>query len=178
MEDLITIFNSEYREKKPMYVKWHQAVVNNDDFSYNIDLGSCASVILVGYDENRKIWFGANHLFKPRNKTEDIALYHISDIYNKLDQSNCLEIACLGVFGAGYKENSLAKRIATQNVMNILEALSFYNLTIEIFETGFSQGLKVIHCQNRKSIMIKHTAILSKETKIIEVDIDKLFTNF
>lgn len=176
-DNIKDIFHSEFLRKKSCYVKWHESIVVDDSHSINIDLGSCASVVISGIDQNKKIWFGANHLFKPRDENNDIALYQISDLLHKLQDLKCDGITCVGLFGAGYKENSLAKKMAKKNVMNTLEALSLYDLSIEIFQTGFSQGVKIIRSDSRNSILVKNINISSREAEYFELPLNQLFKN-
>jgi hypothetical protein len=79
------------------------------------------------------------------------------------------------VFGAGYREKSLAKDVAQRNVLTILEALSFYELTIEIFQTGFSQQISLLKSDARKSFIIRHHRFGTKEKNIIEVPLSRIF---
>jgi len=174
----IKTFEKERKNKKRYFIRQNNIFINNSDYEFYIILGSCASVVLCGIDDEKKVWIGVNHLFRFREENYDMALVQIAQIYNGLQEKNAGQITCLGLFGAGYRENSIAGTVAQRNVINILEALSFYNLTIELFQTGFSQALNIIVSDARKSILIKHKRIDSVETRIIEMPLDRLFSGY
>ena len=102
-------FYRESRGKKVCYVHINQAVVKDESHMIHIDLGSCASVVLCGLDGAGKAWFGVNHLFKSRIANSDMALEQVAALYNSMKEQDVKRICCLGLFGAGYRENSLAR---------------------------------------------------------------------
>ena len=168
-------FFRESRGKKVCYVHMNQAVVKDESHLIHIDLGSCASVVLCGLDGAGKAWFGANHLFKSRIANSDMALEHIAALYNSMIEQDVKKVCCLGLFGAGYRENSLAKSTAQMNVLTILEALSLYNLSIEIFQTGYSQGISILKSDARQSFLIMHKNLGEKSMRIIEIPLIQIF---
>jgi chemotaxis receptor (MCP) glutamine deamidase CheD len=172
---LTEIFEKENRKKKVRHVHWNQAIVDNDDFAFHIVLGSCVSVVLCGLDESGKVWIGANHLFKARDKNDDMALQHVAELYNNIKEKITSDVYCLGVFGAAYRKNSMAREVATKNIKTILEALDLFNLKIELFQTGYSQGLTIIRSYEADAFLIKHHDIKSKETRIIEIPLLQIF---
>ena len=121
------------------------------------------------------MWVGVNHLFKSREENVDMSLKHVSELRAKLLEKNVAKIQCLGLFGAGYQEKSLAKNVATKNVMTIIEALDIFDLDIEIFETGYSQGIGIIKSRARNSFIIKLQNLNTKEISMFEVTLEKLF---
>ncbi len=153
----------------------NETVVRDSTYMIHIDLGSCASVILCGIDARESTWIGVNHLFKARDKNSDMALEHVAELYNSLEGTGAERIECLGLFGAAYREKSMAKAVAQRNIMTTLEALSLFNLSIELFQTGYSQGITVLKSDSRRSFMIMHHNIDKKEKNIIEVPLDHLF---
>lgn len=175
--DLKKIFNEEYSRKSKCFVTINQACVNDSSYAFHINLGSCASVVLCGKTAENKILIGANHLFKSRDKNDDMALIQIAGLHNSLIEQNAVQVACLGLFGAGYREKSIAGQVAQKNIMGILEALSFYNLSIELFQTGYSQDVTLLKSDRRNSFLINHYNMHTKEKKIIEIPLDKLFSN-
>lgn len=104
-----------------------------------------------------------------------MALEHIANLVNSLTEKNAGTIRCLGLFGAGYREKSLAKNLAQMNVLSILEALSLYNLSVEIFQTGYSQGITVLKSDQRESFIIKHHTLGDKKSRIIELPLVQIF---
>ncbi len=84
-------------------------------------------------------------------------------------------ICCLGLFGAGYREKSLAKSTAQRNVLTVMEALSLYNLNVEIFQTGYSQGISVLKSDSRDSFLIRHQNLDENKSHIIEIPLIQLF---
>jgi hypothetical protein len=169
------MFNRESRVKKICYVHVNETVVKDDSHMIHVDLGSCASVVLCGIDDNRTAWFGVNHLFKHREENSDMALEQIATLYNSMTERNVRHICCLGLFGAGYREKSVAKNTAQLNVLTILEALSVFNLTVEIFQTGFSQGISVLKSDGRESFLIRHHTLGDRKSRIIEIPLVQLF---
>ncbi len=169
------IFETEAMKKKSRQVGIDDVAVDSSDRVFHIVLGSCVSVVLCGKDETGKVWLGINHLFKSRRENTDMSLQHVADIYNSLTDRNIANIQCLGVFGGGYRERSAAKEVAKQNVMTVLEALSIYNLTIELFLTGYSQVISILKSDERNSFLIKSQNIDSRETEIIEIPLAKIF---
>jgi chemotaxis receptor (MCP) glutamine deamidase CheD len=178
MNSIESVFDDEYRYRKKCFVTINEAFVRDQDYVFHINLGSCASVILCGIDPDGRVWIGANHLFKSREKNEDTALFHVAEIYNSLNDKGIVDICCLGLFGAGYRENSMAGDVAKRNVMSILEALNFYNLSIELFQTGFSQDLALLVSKTRNSFLIRHYNISTREKKIIEIPLNRLFPSY
>jgi hypothetical protein len=168
-------FYRESRDKKICCVHINQAVVKDESHMIHIDLGSCASVVLCGLDGTGKAWFGVNHLFKSRIENSDMALEQVAALYNSMTEQDVREICCLGLFGAGYRENSLAKGVAQLNVLTILEALSLFNLSIEIFQTGYSQGISVLKSDARQSFLIMHKNLGERSARIIEIPLIQLF---
>jgi chemotaxis receptor (MCP) glutamine deamidase CheD len=169
------IFRSETRNKEILNVYQDNAIVNNSSYLYTVTLGSCVSVVLCGEDSKGELWFGVNHMFKSRDDNTDVALQHVADLYNKLMGNNIERIKCLGVFGASYRKGSFVKNVATKNIMTIIEALSLYNLSIELYQTGFSQHISFYKSSSLNSILIKHYNINEKATKIIEIPLDTFF---
>jgi len=178
MEKQITLeetYKTETRSKKILNVYQDDAIVNNSKYLYNVTLGPCVSVVLCGIDNLNEIWFGVNHMFKSREENTDIALQHVADLYHKLMDNNIEKIKCLGVFGAHYKKDSFIKDVATKNIMTILEALSLFDLPIELYQTGFSQNISFYKSNSLNSILLKHFNINDKETSIIEIALDNFF---
>jgi chemotaxis receptor (MCP) glutamine deamidase CheD len=169
------LFLIESRSKKFCYVNINETVVKDETYVIHIDLGSCVSVILCGIDEKQKAWFGVNHLFKYRVENNDMALEQVADLYNNMTDQGARHICCLGLFGAGYREKSLAKSTAQRNVLTVMEALSLYNLNVEIFQTGFSQGIGVLKSGTRDSFLIRHQNLDKNKTHIIEIPLIQLF---
>ena len=169
-------FEELFLKKQRHYVKWNEAVVENSSVILNIDLGTCASVVLVGVDENKKYYLGANHLFKSRAENSDISLEQLASLINSMkDDKKCVEVQCLGLFGAGYRPNSIASKIAHRNVVATLEALSLYGLSIEIFQTGYSQGVSVLYCEQDDAFIIRCKSIEEKEKKYYQLFPKKIF---
>ena len=168
-------FYRESRGKKVCYVHINQVVVKDEGHMIHIDLGSCASVVLCGLDGEERAWFGVNHLYKSRVENSDMALEQVAALYNSMTERNVKQICCLGLFGAGYRENSLARSVAQLNVLTILEALSLYNLSIEIFQTGYSQGISVLKSDSRRSFLIMHKNLGERSVRVIEIPLIQLF---
>jgi len=133
------------------------------------------SVVLCGKDDNGTVWIGVNHLFKSREENMDMSLKYVSELRTKLIEKNVKDIYCLGLFGAGYQENSLAKNVARKNIMTIIEALSIFDFNIEIFETGYSQGISIQYSEKRQSFLIRLQNLNTKEINIFEVPLAKIF---
>ncbi len=167
-------FNEEKKGKTSLHIKWNQAIVADCSHVFSIDLGSCSSVVLCGIDVNNTLWLGINHLFKCKNNDRDMSLEHISSLYNELQDKKVTSIKCIGIFGAGYSENSLAKKVAKENVINILEALHIFKLNIEIFQTGYMQGLSIIRSKSRNSIIIKQFNLMKKKKQFYEISLNDL----
>ena len=177
-KDHAVVFKELCVNRKLQYVKWNEALVCGEDCVVAVDLGSCVSVVLAGYDESENVWIGVNHLFRSRHENSDMALEQITVLIDEMKNiRKCVDVRCLGLFGAGYKENSLAKKVANKNVMTILETLSLFNMTIEIFQTGFSQGVSVIYSSQFRKFIIKNTEITTQEKKYYSVSFDKVFGN-
>ena len=168
-------FHRESLSKGKISVHIDRAIVESSDYVFNIVLGSCVSVVLCGIDPGSRVWLGANHLFKSRNENTDVSLKHIADLLDMLEKKNAGQISCLGVFGAGYRKDSIVKSVATRNVLTVLEALSIFGLTIELFQTGYSQGLSILKSDSRDSFMVKQYNISSRETKITEIPLSTVF---
>jgi len=168
-------FNRESNKKKLCYVGLNETVVRDEGHVIHIDLGSCVSVILCGIDDARRVWFGANHLFKSRVENSDCALEQVAGLYNSMTERNVGSIHCLGLFGAAYTEKSLAKSTAQKNVLTVMEALSLYNLNVEIFQTGFIQGISVLKSDEKESFLIRHCHLNEKTSRIIEIPLIQLF---
>lgn len=169
------MFSRESRDKKICYVHVNETMVKDDSHMMHVDLGSCASVVLCGIDDRRTTWFGVNHLFKHRVENSDMALEQVASLYNSMVEKGAGGICCLGLFGAGYREKSVAKNTAQMNVLTILEALSVFNLTVEIFQTGFSQGISVLKSDARESILIRHQTLDDRKSRIIEIPLIQIF---
>jgi chemotaxis receptor (MCP) glutamine deamidase CheD len=169
------LFRKESRSKKFCYVNINQTVVKDEAYVIHIDLGSCVSVILCGVDDKRKAWFGVNHLFKSRVEYSDMALQQVAGLYNSMTEQGIKHLCCLGLFGAGYREKSFAKETAQRNVLTILEALSLYNLNVEIFQTGYSQNIRVLKSDSRDSFLIRHHNLNENKSHIIEIPLIQLF---
>jgi len=170
-----SLFLMESRSKKFCYVNINETLVKDDTYVIHIDLGSCVSVVLCGIDDARKAWFGVNHLFKSRVENNDMALEQVANLFNNMSDKGARHICCLGLFGAGYREKSLAKSTAQRNVLTIMEALSLYNLNVEIFQTGYSQGIGVLKSDSRDSFLIRHQNLDEKKSHIIEIPLIQLF---
>ena len=170
----LSIFQDEVRTKTLISVHQNKAVVNDESYAFNIILGSCVSVVLCGADSNKKVWFGINHLFKSREENDDLSLHQIANMINTLEEKSVSDVHCLGVFGAAYRKGSVVKEIAKANLLTILEALSLYNLSVELFQTGYSQGLTVLKSNTYNSFMIKLYNIKEKETKITEIPLERV----
>lgn len=156
-------------------MRWNDNIVENSEYLFQIDLGPCASVVLCGKDESGTVWIGVNHLFKAREENVDMSLKHVSELRYKLLEKKVDSIRCLGVFGAGYQENSLAKNVARKNVMTIIEALDIFEFDIEIFETGYSQALAILKSDKLESFIIRVQNLNTKEVAFFEVPLKKLF---
>lgn len=174
-DELKELFRKESLRKKSSYVHINETVVQDSSHVIHIDLGSCASVVLCGINERRDTWVGVNHLFKSREQNDDVALQHVASLIHSLEEKGATEIQCLGLFGAGYREKSLAREVAQKNIRTTLEALALFDLTIEIFQTGFSQGISVLRSDSRDSFLVQHKNIESKETRVIEVPLKHIF---
>ena len=175
MKNTEEIFNSETRKKKLQYVKSHQTCVVSDDSYIHVDLGSCASVILCGIDGNGMVWLGANHMFKSRDDEGDVSIQHIASLYNDIQSRGVDRIRCLGLFGGAYREKSAAQKIARTNITSIMETLSLFNLDIEIFQTGFSQGITVLTSGAAESIILKHRNFQSGATEFYQFPVKQFF---
>jgi hypothetical protein len=104
-----------------------------------------------------------------------MALEQVAALYNSMKDRDVKRICCLGLFGAGYRENSLARSTAQLNVLTILEALSLFNLSIELFQTGYSQGISVLKSDARQSFLIMHKNFGEQSVRIIEIPLIQLF---
>ena len=62
-------------------------------------------------------------------------------------------------------------------MLAILEALSLFNLSIEIFQTGYSQGISVLKSDARQSFLIMHKNLGERSVRIIEIPLIQLFRN-
>jgi chemotaxis receptor (MCP) glutamine deamidase CheD len=169
------LFNQECKSKKICYIRVNETVVKDENFALHIDLGSCVSVILCGIDADRKTWLGANHLFKSRVENSDMALEQVAELYNGMTSQNVKHICCLGLFGGGYREKSLARNTAQRNVLTVMEALSLYKLNVELFQTGYSQTIRVLKSNSRDSFLIRHQQLDEGLSRIIEFPLDQFF---
>lgn len=173
--DAEKIFNRESRGKKLCYVHINQTLVRDDSHVIHVDLGSCVSVVLCGLDDSRKAWFGVNHLFKSREENNDMALQQIAGLQESMTEAGVKKICCLGLFGASYREKSMAKEVAQRNVLTVIEALSLYNLNVEIFQTGYSQAIVVLKSDSRDSFLILQKQFHTKKSHLIEIPLIQLF---
>jgi len=172
---MLDLFNKESLKKKNCYVIQHQAMVRDSSYMMSVDLGSCAAAVLAGRDDKGNIWLGANHLFRSRVQNSDMALEQVAALFNGLKEQGAADIRCLGLFGAAYGEQSGAKDIAQGNVRLMLEALNFYNLEIELFQTGYSQSISVLKSDERNSFLIKHHDFDDRSKRIIELHMIQVF---
>lgn len=173
--EIAEIFEKEYSSKKFCYVKWKEAVVVCEDSALAVDLATCVSVLLAGQDDEGKVWMGLNHLFKCREENYDISLQHIAELRNVLEkEKKCGKTVCLGIFGAGYKENSLGAKIAKRNIENCLESLNLFGYQIELFLTGFSQSVCAVFSKEFKSFMIRNTNLENKDRHYYQISIDEI----
>ncbi len=175
-DSLNKLFLQEKRTKISCHVGWNQTEIRDSNYSLSIELGSCVAVVLCAKDKAGQVYLGANHLFKSRDKDQDMALTHVASLYNELEEKPATDIRCLGVFGAGYNQNSLAKDIAMNNIQLILESLSIFNLSVELFQTGFRQGITILTSHNHNSILLRHYNIIEKKSKIIKLELDDIFS--
>ncbi|TFH43139.1 MAG: hypothetical protein E4G96_01850 [Chrysiogenales bacterium] len=171
------IFIRESRGKTVCHVRINESVVRDESNLIHIDLGSCVSVLLCGIDAGRKVWLGANHLFKSRIENSDMALEQVADLYNRMIENGVTQVRCLGLFGAGYREKSLAREVAQLNVRTVLEALSLYNLTVELFQTGYAQAIRVLKSDLMGSFLIRHQRLGERDSRVIEIPLEQLFPN-
>jgi chemotaxis receptor (MCP) glutamine deamidase CheD len=169
------MFSLECRGKKTCYVHINETVVRDESHVIHVDLGSCVSVILCGIDDKGKAWFGVNHLFKSREENSDMALEQIVRLRTSMTDVGVKKICCLGLFGAAYREKSLARNVAQRNVLTVVEALSLYNLNVEIFQTGYSQAIVVLKSDSRESFLIQQKELKNMKSHIIEIPIIQLF---
>lgn len=176
MDDLEKVFISETSQLDRVYVKMHETRVVSGEKLIHVDLGSCVSVVLAGKDTTGDLWIGANHLFKSREEDTDVSLQQIGTLYNMLIDKNVQQVKCIGLFGGGYRERSLAKNVAMLNIRTVLETLSIYNLNIELFQTGFSQAVTIYHSKTRESVIIKHRQFKENNVQFFELGLDALFS--
>jgi chemotaxis receptor (MCP) glutamine deamidase CheD len=169
------MFSLECRGKKVCYVHINETVVKDESHVIHVDLGSCVSVILCGMDDRGKIWFGVNHLFKSREENSDMALEQVAHLQAMMTDAGVKKICCLGLFGAAYREKSLARNVAQRNVLTLVEALSLYNLNVEIFQTGYSQAIVVLKSDARESFLIQQKELKTMKTHLIEIPVIQLF---
>jgi chemotaxis receptor (MCP) glutamine deamidase CheD len=169
------LFRRESRGKKTCFVHVNDSLVCDESNVLYIDLGSCVSVVLCGVDERGRAWLGANHLFKSRIENSDMALEQVAHLYHRMTDNGVLQVKCLGLFGAGYRERSLAKDVAQLNVRTILEALSLFNLTVEIFQTGYAQAVRVLKSNAMNSFLILHRRISERTSRVIEIPLEQIF---
>ena len=153
--EIETIMKNELLSVSRTYVKTNETKICSSESALVVDLGTCVSVVLSGITNDGRLYFGANHLFKSREENSDKSLEQISLLYNDLHDRNVTRIQCIGVFGAGYREKSLASQVAQNNIITVLETLSLYKLDIEIFQTGFSQAVLLYHSQSLNSIVVR-----------------------
>ena len=169
------LFSRECRKKKTCYVHINETVVRDEHHVIHVDLGSCVSVILCGIDDKGRVWFGVNHLFKSREENSDMALEQVAQLHNSMTDLNVDKICCLGLFGASYREKSLARNVAQRNVLCVVEALSLLKLDVHIFQTGYSQAIVVLKSDERESFLIQQKDLKSMKTHLIEIPLIQLF---
>ena len=170
------VFHDEYSSKRKCYVKWKEALVESSDAAFVVDLATCVSVLLAGIDSDGQVWLGLNHLFKCRENDSDLSLEHISEIRDVLvNDKKCIKTACLGVFGAGYKENSLSSKIARSNILTSLESLSLFDYSVELFLTGYQQNISAFYSIKKNSFFIKNTNIETKESNYYMISAEDIF---
>ncbi|MDA3900490.1 MAG: hypothetical protein PF637_08225 [Spirochaetes bacterium] len=172
---LETLIKKEILNLSRTYIKINQAKICSSDSVLLVDLGSCVSVVLCGITEEGELHFGANHLFKSRDENSDMALEQISELFKQLQEVGAVQIQCVGVFGAGYREKSLAQHVAKKNIMTVLETLSLFNLDIEIFQTGYSQGLMMYHSQTQNALIVRLKNLGEKTYIFYRLPIKELF---
>ena len=173
---LCDIFHDEFSQKRKCYVKWKETAVESSDAALIVDLATCVSVMLSGIDSNGKVWMGLNHLFKCRENDSDLSLEHISVIRDVLvNEKKCIKTACLGIFGAGYKENSLSSKIARNNILTSLESLSLFDYSVELFLTGYQQNISAFFSTTKNSFFIKNTNIETKESNYYMISAKDIF---
>ncbi|MFW6366268.1 MAG: hypothetical protein ACOC2H_07345 [Spirochaetota bacterium] len=176
MEDIAAVFTRESAALGRAYVRINESRIVQDDTLLHIDLGSCVSVVLCGQDKESSLWIGANHLYKSRQDNMDLSLQQVATLYNMFREKNVTDIRCIGLFGGGYKEKSLARNVATMNIKTILETLDIFNLSIELFQTGFSQSISVYHSRLRDSIIVRHRELKTGSVQFFEIPLHTLFT--
>ncbi|HOT44042.1 MAG TPA: hypothetical protein PLM53_08340 [Spirochaetota bacterium] len=169
------MFSLECRAKKMCYVHINETVVKDESHVIHVDLGSCVSVILCGMDDGGRVWFGVNHLFKSREENSDMALEQIVRLQDMMTEAGAKRICCLGLFGAAYREKSLARSVAQKNVLTVVEALHLFNLNVEIFQTGYSQAIVVLKSDARESFLIQQRDLKDLKTHLIEIPVIQLF---
>lgn len=169
------MFSLECKGKKMCYVHINETVVKDESHVIHVDLGSCVSVILCGMDDKGRIWFGVNHLFKSREENSDMALEQIVRLQDRMAAAGVKKICCLGLFGAAYREKSLARSVAQKNVLTLVEALHLFNLNVEIFQTGYSQAIVVLKSDARESFLIQQRELKTLKTHLIEIPVIQLF---
>lgn len=169
------MFGLESKGKKMCYVHINETVVRDESHVIHVDLGSCVSVILCGMDDRGRIWFGVNHLFKSREENSDMALEQIVRLQDRMADAGAKRICCLGLFGAAYREKSLARGVAQKNVLTVVEALHLFNLNVEIFQTGYSQAIVVLKSDARESFLIQQKNLKNMKTQLIEIPVIQLF---
>lgn len=173
---LCDVFQDEFSLKRKCYVKWKETAVESSDAALVVDLATCVSVMLTGIDSNGQVWLGLNHLFKCRENDSDVSLEHISEIRDILvNDKKCIKTACLGVFGAGYKENSLSSKIAKNNIITSLESLSLFDYSVELFLTGYQQNISAFYSGLKESFFIKNTNIETKESNYYMISAEDIF---
>lgn len=161
-------FNMALEDKKIISLKMGQSFVVDQDNAFHIILGPCSSVILCGVDKNGRVWIGANHMIRAREKNVDMALKDISSLRSDLLKKSIYGVSCLGVFGGSYREESMTRTMAQRNIKTILETLSLFYLPVEVFETGYSQDILLLYSEARESFLIQKTN-LEKGTKRIAI---------
>ena len=174
-ENLVGVFDAEASKKKIKTVKMEETVIADDSHIINLILGPCVSVIFAGQDKSGKVWFGINHMIRSRNEKVDVALKEVSALRTGLQEKGCTQIACLGLFGGSYRQESVVKPVARKNVETILEALSLFDFSIEIFETGIAQNISALKSVARKSFLIRRVNVEKKDADITEIPLSKVF---
>lgn len=168
-------FNRESMDKHSIYVKTNDTVVCDSSAVLHVVLGSCISCVLTGADPSGRIWLAANHLFKSREQNDDVSLYHIAALHDTLSSKGVRNISCLGLFGGGYSANSPAGKTAKNNVITSLESISFFNMSVELFETGYKQSLSICVSGRKNAVLLRHKTISSGSTVIYEFPADAYF---
>jgi hypothetical protein len=114
---------------------------------------------------------GLNHILQSRVGNRDLALASLADIRNGLIEKGCEKIQCLGLFRGSYKQGSVVKPVAHKNVATVMEALSIFGYSIEIYEVGYRQQFSLLLSEARKSFLVKHINLDGNSVNILEVPV-------